>query len=61
MKFTDDTTITIQISNNETQYQEEINSLAEWCTENNPLLKVSKTKELTVDFQRKEANTHAPV
>ncbi len=36
-----------QISNNdETSYREEINSLAEWCTESNLLLNVSKTKEL---------------
>ncbi|ONI45395.1 hypothetical protein AN641_04260 [Candidatus Epulonipiscioides gigas] len=62
MKFADDTTIIGQISNNdEFSYREEINHLAEWCTENNLLLNVSKTKELIVDFRKKEAKTHKPV
>ncbi len=30
-----------------------ISSLAEWCTENNILLNVSKTKELIVYFRKK--------
>ncbi len=47
--------------NDEFSYREEINHLAEWCTENNLLLNVSKTKELIVDFRKKEAKTHNPV
>ncbi len=47
VKFVDDTTIIGQISNNyNTLYWEEISSLAEWCTENNLQLNVSKTKVL---------------
>ncbi len=62
VRFADDTTIIGRISSNdEFSYREEINHLAEWCTENNLLLNVSKTKELIVDFRKKEAKTHKPV
>ncbi len=62
VKFADYTTITGWISNNnETTYQEEINNLAERCTENNLLLNVSKTKELIIDLRTKEAKTHTSV
>ena len=40
---------------------EEINSLAEWCTENNLLLNIVKTKELIVEFRKKEAKRHNAV
>ncbi len=47
VKFADDTTIIGQITNNdENSYWEEINNLAEWCTENNLLLSINKIKEL---------------
>ena len=36
-------------NNDKSSYKEEINNLAEWCTESNVLLSVSKTKELIVD------------
>ena len=39
----------------------EINNVAEWCTENNLLLNVSKTEEMIVDFRKKEAKTHTCV
>ena len=46
VKFTDDNMIISWISNNnDTLCQEEINTLAELCTENNPLLHTRKTKE----------------
>ena len=62
MKIADDTAIIGWISkNDETSYWEESNSLAEWCTESNLLLNVSKTKELIVDFRRKEVKMHTPV
>ncbi len=62
VKFADYTTIIDQISkNHKFPYRKEINHLAEWCTENNLLLNVSKTKELIVDFRKKEAKTHKPV
>ncbi len=36
---------------------EEINSLAQWCIENNLLLNISKTKELIIDFRKMEEKT----
>ena len=47
VKPTDGTDIIISriMNNNESLYREEINNLAEWCTENNLLLNVSKTKK----------------
>lgn len=35
--FVDDTIIIGQITNDETSYDEEMNNLAVWCKENNPL------------------------
>ena len=62
MKYKDDTTIIgCIIYNDKSSYQEEINNPTEWCTENNVLINVSKTKELSVDFRKKEAKTHLPV
>ncbi len=62
VKFADDTTITGWISNNdETSYRKKINNLAEWYTENNILFNISKTKELIIDFRKKEIKTHTPV
>ncbi len=62
MKFADNTTIVGLIMNNdENSYREEISNLAEWCTENNLLLNVSKTKELIIDFRKNKTRTHTPV
>ncbi len=47
------------INSNESSYQGKINNLAEWCTENNLLFNVCKTKELIVDFMKQEAKTHS--
>ncbi len=61
VKIRHETTIIGGISNNdEALYREEINNLAEHCTENNLLLNVNKTKEL-IDFRKKETKTHTPV
>ncbi len=35
--------------------------MSEWYTENNLLLNISKTKELIIDFRKKEEKTHTPV
>ncbi len=52
VKFANDTTTISQITNNkEISYREQINNLAEWCTENNLLLNIRK----------KETKTHTPV
>ncbi len=57
MKYANDTTISgSTINNNQSLYQDEINNLAEWCTKNDLLLSVSKTKGLIIDFWKKEAN-----
>ena len=63
MKYDDNTTIINNhiISNGESSYQKEINNLAGWWTENNLLFNISKTKELQVDFRKKEAKTQTPV
>ncbi len=54
LKFADDTNITGRISNSdETSYWEDVHHLAEWCTENNLLLNLSKTKELIIDLEKR--------
>lgn len=59
VKFESTTTIIGQITNNdEKSYQEEINNLAGWCTENNLLLIVNKIKALIVDFEIGGKDTH---
>ena len=61
VKFADDTTVIGLISNNdESAYREEVQHLAEWCTDNNLALNTNKTKELIVDF-RKKGGTHTPI
>ena len=53
VKFADDTTITGLISdNNEDNYRLEINSIVDWCDNNNLMLNVNKTKEMVIDFIR---------
>ncbi len=37
------------------------NNLAEWYTKNNLLLNISKTKELIIDFRKKEEKTYTPI
>ena len=54
IKFADDTTIVGLISGgDESEYRNEVERLAGWCTDNNLALNTSKTKELIVDFRRK--------
>ena len=53
--------ITLEAPRAKCSYQEKINNFAEWCTENNLLLNVNKSKELIVHFRKKEAKTHPPV
>ncbi len=62
VELADYTTVIGQISNSdETSYREEINNLSEWCTENNLLLNIRKTKELIIDFRKKGEKTHTSV
>ena len=46
------TVVGLITKNEETHYREEVNLLTRWCRDNNLLLKVSKTKEIVVDFRR---------
>lgn len=52
----DNTTITCCTTiNKETLYMENI---AEWCTENNLMLRISQIKEMTIDFRKKKKRGH---
>ncbi len=44
----------------ESAYREEIKKLMEWCTENNLALNIKKTKEVIIDFRRKQ-DVHSPL
>ncbi len=62
IKFADDTTVVGLISNNdETHYREEVAQLAEWCGANNLSLNVEKTKEVVLDFRRRNSTDHPPL
>ena len=61
IKFADDTTVVGLITDNdETAYREEVRDLAVWCQDNNLSLNVCKTKELIVDYRKRQAE-HAPI
>ena len=45
----------------ESCYREEVRRLEAWCKENSLQLNASKTKEVIVDFRRKERSEHAPL
>ena len=54
VKFSDDTTVSGLISDcDESKYREEVEAMVSWCSENNLILNVSKTKEIIVDFRSK--------
>ncbi len=62
IKFADDTTVVGLISNNdETHYREELAQMAEWCGANNLSLNGEKTKEVLVDFRRRNSIDHPPL
>ena len=62
VKFADDTAVVGLISNNnEEAYLQEINQLVTWCQGNRLELNVSKTKELIVDFSRKQQRNYTPI
>ncbi|XP_061817520.2 uncharacterized protein [Nerophis lumbriciformis] len=46
--------------NNDIDYREEVKHLVDWCTTNNLVLNVDKTKEIIVDF-RKHQSSHTPL
>ena len=61
INFADDTTVVgIVNGNDESSYREEVKHLEGWCSDNNLLLNVDKTKEMIVDF-RKSQPEHTPL
>ncbi|KAK0153202.1 hypothetical protein N1851_005108 [Merluccius polli] len=44
----------------ESAYREEVQRLTEWCSENNLSLNIKKTKELIIDYRKKQ-DTHTPL
>ncbi len=50
----------VNVASDETPYREEVAQLVEWCGANNLSLKVSKTKEVVMDFRRNSVN-HPPL
>ncbi len=62
VKFADDTVVLGLISNNdETAYLDEVERLTSWCQNNCLSLNVSKTKELIVDFRKKQRLPYTPL
>ncbi len=62
VKFADDTVVLGLISNNdETAYLDEVERLTSWCQDNCLSLNVSKTKELIVDFKKRQQRPYTPL
>ncbi len=62
VKFADDTMVLGLISNNvETAYLDEVERLTSWCQDNCLSLNVSKTKELIVDFRKRQQQPYTPL
>uniref|UniRef100_A0A3B1K1K8 Reverse transcriptase domain-containing protein n=1 Tax=Astyanax mexicanus TaxID=7994 RepID=A0A3B1K1K8_ASTMX len=56
IKYADDTTLVGLIQDGKEQhYREEVDLFADWCSKNNLILNVKKTKELVIDFRKKAA------
>jgi hypothetical protein len=59
--FADDTTVVGLITDNYgTAYREEVRDLAVWCQDNNLSHNVSKTKEMIMDYEKRQAE-QAPI
>lgn len=50
----DTTVVGLIQDDNEQAYREEVRQLVDWCNTNNLLLNVEKTKEIIVDFRKKQ-------
>uniref|UniRef100_A0A8C2BQZ6 Reverse transcriptase domain-containing protein n=1 Tax=Cyprinus carpio TaxID=7962 RepID=A0A8C2BQZ6_CYPCA len=62
IKFADYTLVLGLISNNnETAYLDEVEKLTSWCQDNCLSLNVSKTKELIVDFRKRQEQPYTPL
>ncbi len=61
IKFADDTTVVGLISgNDETHYNEEVQHLVMWCSDNDLVLNTTKTKEIIVDYRITRKMTPPP-
>ncbi len=62
VKFADDTVVLGLVSNNdEAAYLDEVERLTSWCQDNCLSLNVSKTKELIVDFRKRQLQPYTPL
>ncbi len=62
IKFADDPVVLGLMSNNdETAYLDEVERLSSWCQDNCLSLNVSKTKELIMDFRKRQQQPHTPL
>ncbi len=62
VKFADDTVVLGLINNNdEAAYLDEVERLTSWCQDNCLSLNVSKTKELIVDFRKRQQRPYTPL
>ncbi len=62
VKLADDTVVLGLISNNdETAYLDEVERLTSWCQDNCLSLNLSKTKELIVDFRKRQQQPYTPL
>ncbi len=62
IQFADDTVVLGLINNkDEAAYLEEVERLTSWCQDNCLSLNVSKTKELIVDFKKRQQRPYTPL
>ncbi len=62
VKFADDTVVLGLVSNNdEAAYLDEVERLTSWCQDNCLSLNMSKTKELIVDFRKRQQRPYTPL
>ncbi len=62
VKFADDTVVLGLINNDdEAAYLDEVERLTSWCQDNCLFLNVSKTKELIVDFRKRQQRPYTPL
>ncbi len=62
IKFADDTVVLGLINNNdEAAYLDEVERLTSWCQDNCLSLNVSKTKELIIDFRKRQQWPYPPL
>src|SRR4029434_3354961 len=47
--------------NDESAYREEVDTLTTWCQDNHLSLNIRKTKEMIVDYRRRQVEEHAPL